>query len=57
MFKELVNYIREVFETKSAYDSLEGYIAAANPQSQADIERLEREFYTIKKNTGFINNY
>jgi len=45
MFKNFLRALRNLFKTKTMFESLEAHIIAGNPQSAADVEQLERGFY------------
>lgn len=45
MIKSILQFLKNLFTTPTLYDELEAHIVAGNPQSQADVEQLERGFY------------
>jgi hypothetical protein len=57
MFKTIVEYIREIFRTRSEFYQLEDAIAASNPITQADIERVEREFWNKNLRSSLFDRY
>lgn len=57
MFKKLFKFIREIRVAMNAYDSLDSYIEAGNPQSAADVERLEREYSRLRRPFMFERYY
>ena len=49
----ILSLIKGIFEDKSYMGNLEAYIAANNPQTADDIDRLEREFTRRQTATFF----
>lgn len=45
MFSKILDKIKEIFRPETIYDNVEAYIVAGNPQTSADVDRLERGFY------------
>lgn len=49
--------LKEIFHTPSYHDNLEAYIAAGNPQSVEDVDRLEREYHQRRQVSLFERYY
>jgi len=45
MFKLVIEFFRDLIRLPSMFDELESHIISGNPQSAADVEQLEKEFY------------
>lgn len=55
MFKKFVNSVSNFFKSYTVWTNLESYIAAGNPQTAADVDRLEREY--MRLNSPISNKY
>lgn len=53
MLIKFISFIRDIFNSKRDYDSLEDYISSGNPQTADDVLRLERQFYENRRNNLF----
>jgi hypothetical protein len=49
MFSNFIAYIKEIFAEPSYHHNLEAYITAGHPQDAADVDRLEREYYSKQR--------
>lgn len=45
MFDSIKESLRKVFSSEQRYSDLDHYINAHDPQTNDDVERLEKEFY------------
>lgn len=45
MFQSILEFFKNFLSAPTLFDELEAHIVAGNPQSQADVEQLERGFY------------
>lgn len=52
MLTLIFNTIKEILARKPEYNTFEAYIAAHNPQNEADIEMLERRYFDEQRRYG-----
>lgn len=60
MFNKVVEMIKEFFimnSNKKYQNNLDAYISDHNPQSNYDVDNLEREYYKKQKQTLHLGNY
>lgn len=57
MLKSIVEFIREIFKTRSEFYNLEKEIAASNPITTADVERVEKEFWNKNLRVNSFDRY
>lgn len=57
MIKQVLDTIKEILRSPTIQDTLEEYIAARNPQTSDDVDRLEREFYNRRRNAFYDKYY
>jgi hypothetical protein len=54
MLASIIAFFRNIFSASKAYDNLEAYIVAGNPQDTHDVDRLEREFYEKRRQRSMM---
>jgi hypothetical protein len=57
MFKSIIEFIKEVFKTRSEFYELEQAIASSNPLTTADIEKVEKEFWDKRTRANTFDRY
>lgn len=55
--KSFLQFFTDLFRVGPKYNSIEAYIAAGNPQTPADVERLEQEFTKMYQSTSLYDRY
>jgi hypothetical protein len=57
MFKSIAEFIKKIFTVKSEFSRLEEAIAASNPLTAADVEKVEREFWDKNSRPSIFDRY
>lgn len=52
-----LQFLADIFKAAPKYNNVEAYIAAGNPQTPEDVDRLEREFNSIYRAHSQFNRY
>ena len=53
MIKQILEFLEDIFKSPSLHETLEAHIAAGNPTSEADVERLQEEFFRQRQSLFF----
>ena len=55
MINAILAYIRGMIKHDESVDSLDAYIAANDPKTPEDVERLEREYQALTRYNNFTS--
>jgi hypothetical protein len=53
MITQILEFLKDIFRPESLHETLEAHIAAGNPTSEADVERLQEEFFRRRESLFF----